>query len=200
MSAASPKDLSVAKQKLREQAQLARRELDDRAERSLAIARRLLQLPEYVAADSILVYLGVRAEVATDEIVASAMNDEKRVVVPYCERGELRLFCLREMEDLEPGAYGIPEPRLKLRELAERSVRVDQIDVMLIPGVGFDIHGNRCGHGKGYYDKLLAQVAPQTTLIALAFDCQVFPEIPTEPHDVRMNKTVTESQVYSHHD
>ena len=57
---------------------------------------------------------------------------------------------------------------------------------MLVPGMGFDIRGNRCGHGKGYYDKLLAHAGRRAPLIGIAFDCQVFPEIPTEPHDVKM--------------
>jgi 5-formyltetrahydrofolate cyclo-ligase len=52
------------------------------------------------------------------------------------------------------------------------------------------------GHGKGYYDKLLANVRPDTPLIGLAFECQMFPEIPVETHDVFMDKVITENAVY----
>ena len=62
----------------------------------------------------------------------------------------------------------------------------------LAPGRG----GARLGHGRGYYDRLLADVRPDAPLVALAFECQIFPQIPTEPHDVCMDKVITEKAVY----
>ena len=54
----------------------------------------------------------------------------------------------------------------------------------------------RMGHGKGYYDKLLQHARSDTPLVALAFECQLFPEIPTRAHDVFMDKIITEKAVY----
>ena len=65
-----------------------------------------------------------------------------------------------------------------------------------MPGVAFDRRGGRLGHGKGYFDKLLCRVPPRTPCIALAFECQLFPEVPMLPHDLFMDRIVTETAVY----
>ena len=74
--------------------------------------------------------------------------------------------------------------------------RFGEIDLIMVPGVAFDRRGARMGHGKGYYDKLLQHARPETPLIALAFECQLFPEIPTASHDIFMDMIITESAVY----
>jgi 5-formyltetrahydrofolate cyclo-ligase len=66
----------------------------------------------------------------------------------------------------------------------------------MVPGVAFDREGGRTGHGKGYYDKLLQHARPDAPLVALAFECQLFPEIPMQPHDIFMDAVVTEEAVY----
>jgi 5-formyltetrahydrofolate cyclo-ligase len=66
----------------------------------------------------------------------------------------------------------------------------------MVPGVAFTREGARMGHGKGYYDKLLEHVRPDAPLVALAFECQLFAEIPTQDHDVFMDKIVTELNIY----
>ncbi len=68
---------------------------------------------------------------------------------------------------------------------------------MIVPGVAFDRDGGRFGHGFGYYDKLLHHVRPDAPLVALAFDCQIFPQIPMQEHDIFMDKVVTETAVYA---
>jgi 5-formyltetrahydrofolate cyclo-ligase len=67
----------------------------------------------------------------------------------------------------------------------------------MVPGVAFDRTGARMGHGFGYYDKLLQHARPDAPLVALAFECQLFPEIPTQPHDIFMDKIITEKRVYT---
>jgi 5-formyltetrahydrofolate cyclo-ligase len=61
--------------------------------------------------------------------------------------------------------------------------------LVLVPGVAFDSHGRRLGRGKGFYDQLLAFV--RGTKCGVAFDEQIVPEIPIEPHDVRLNCILT---------
>jgi 5-formyltetrahydrofolate cyclo-ligase len=80
--------------------------------------------------------------------------------------------------------------------LPHKQVDPKSIDLVMVPGVAFDRRCARMGHGKGYYDKLLENTRPETPLIALAFECQLFPEIPVAPHDVFMNKIITEKAVY----
>jgi 5-formyltetrahydrofolate cyclo-ligase len=69
--------------------------------------------------------------------------------------------------------------------------------MVVVPGVAFDRSGGRLGHGKGYYDKLLVRIRPDAHIVAVAYECQLFPEVPMLPHDVRMHKVVTESAVYT---
>ncbi|MFP6677610.1 MAG: 5-formyltetrahydrofolate cyclo-ligase, partial [Pirellulaceae bacterium] len=120
----------------------------------------------------------------------------KRIVIPYCVDGLLELFLLEDMDELEVGMYRILEPRAELRGLPEKRVDVETLDLIMVPGVAFDRRGGRTGHGKGYYDKLLEHARLDTPLVALAFECQMFPEIPVQEHDVFMDRVVTESAVY----
>jgi 5-formyltetrahydrofolate cyclo-ligase len=100
------------------------------------------------------------------------------------------------MDELQTGMYGILEPRTELRAIEAKRVDPVELDLIMVPGVAFDRRGARTGHGKGYYDKLLQHARPDCPLVALAFECQVFDEIPTEPHDIFMDRIITESTVY----
>ncbi|WP_339911097.1 5-formyltetrahydrofolate cyclo-ligase [Symmachiella dynata] len=192
MSAPTP----TTKPQIRHQARAARQALNDRHARSQQIAQRLHTLAEYQSAHTVMLYVSVREEVSTADLITAALENDKKVVIPYCRDGELQLFHLQNLDELTPGAYGIPEPPSDLRTQPDRIATTDQLDIILVPGVAFDIHGARCGHGKGYYDKLLQSAKDKTPLIALAFDCQIFPKIPTESHDVDMDKIITESRIY----
>jgi 5-formyltetrahydrofolate cyclo-ligase len=66
----------------------------------------------------------------------------------------------------------------------------------MVPGVAFDRMGARMGHGFGYYDRLLEHARPDTPLVALAFECQLFPSIPTQAHDIFMDQVITETTIY----
>ena len=85
----------------------------------------------------------------------------------------------------------------ELRSLPAKRVSPDEIDLVMVPGVAFDRTGGRMGHGFGYYDKLLEHARHDAPLVALAFECQLFPEIPTQSHDIFMDKLITEASVYS---
>jgi 5-formyltetrahydrofolate cyclo-ligase len=78
-----------------------------------------------------------------------------------------------------------------------KRLKPEDLDLIMVPGVAFDRQGGRTGHGKGYYDKLLQHARPDCPLVALAFECQMFPEIPVQSHDIYMDKVVTEDAVYT---
>jgi 5-formyltetrahydrofolate cyclo-ligase len=80
--------------------------------------------------------------------------------------------------------------------LPPKQVKATDLDLIMVPGVAFDRTGARMGHGKGYYDKLLQHARPDAPLVALAFECQLFPAIPTASHDIFMDKIITEKAVY----
>jgi 5-formyltetrahydrofolate cyclo-ligase len=156
-----------------------------------------MSLPEYELANTVLFYLDVRSEVRTRNDLDKALASGKKIVVPYCVDGELELFHLEQNEELSVGMYQILEPKAELRAIASKRVPVLEIDLIIVPGVAFDSRGGRTGHGKGYYDKLLEHARPDTPLVALAFECQLFEEIPMQQHDVFMDKVITEKRVYT---
>lgn len=190
-------DFKTRKQALREQAHAARNAQADKDGLSSAICARFMALPEYAAAGTVMFYIDVRSEVRTRQALPDALASGKRIIVPWCnDQGELELFQLANMDELSVGMYKILEPRPELRRLPEKVVGPTDLDLVMVPGVAFDRRGARMGHGKGYYDKLLQHARPDTPLVALAFECQLFPEIPVAPHDIYMDKIITEAAVY----
>lgn len=163
---------------------------------SLAIVASLTDLPEYCRAVTPVLYVDVRDEVRTQSLIAEQLASGRSVIVPYCRDNDLRLCRVDQLSELTQGAYGILEPTDVLRDNATRRIEPAAVDLIVIPGVAFDRRGHRLGHGFGYYDRLLARLADSTTLVALAFDCQVFDNVPHEPHDVAVDIIVTESTVY----
>lgn len=195
-AAESGGDVLAHKRELRRRAEAARRSLVDVTERSAAICARLLLLPQYAAARTVMLYLHMPQEVHTDGIRHAAQRDGKRLAAPYVAGHELQLFEFRGDDELTPGVWGIREPSAALRRQAARAVDPAAIDLVIAPGVAFDRSGGRLGHGKGYYDRFLQRTRPDVVRIGLAFRCQLVDAVPLLDHDVLMDYVVTESGVY----
>jgi 5-formyltetrahydrofolate cyclo-ligase len=189
-------DPQELKKSIREQAHANRQAQTNKDELSAAICQTFMDLPEFAAADTVMVYIDVRTEVRTRHALPALLASGKRIVVPYCVERDLELFLLENMDELAIGMYKILEPKPELRDAPGKRIAVEELDLIMVPGVAFDRNGARMGHGFGYYDKLLehAQNAP---LVALAFECQLFAEIPTQSHDVFMDKIITEQAVHT---
>lgn len=196
MPADSSIDVSAEKTRIRGEALARRRDQPDKEAASRTICERLAALPEYQAAKTILFYLDARSEARTRSFVAEALDGPRRIVVPYCSGAELELFLLESMAELQTGQFGILEPSVNLRSLPEKSVGASEVDLIVVPGVAFSPDGARLGHGHGYYDRLLRRARPEAPRIGLAFDCQIYPALPTQPHDIFMTHIVTQSRVY----
>src|SRR5262245_26047103 len=187
-------DIAERKKQIREQAHANRNAQPNKDELSRVICDRFMALPAYAAAKTVMFYIDVRAEARTRHSLPAALASGKTIVVPWCnDRGELELFRLANMDELAVGMYKILEPKPELRALPEKQCRPEELDLVMVPGVAFDRRGARMGHGKGYYDKLLQHARPDAPLVALAFECQFFPEIPVAPHDIFMDKIITEA-------
>lgn len=189
-------DLKELKKSIREQAHANRKAQENKDELSQEICRKFAALPEFAKARTVMAYIDVRTEVRTRQDLPTLLTSGKRIVVPYCVDGELELFLLENMDELSVGMYKILEPKEELRAVAAKRVDVKELDIIMVPGVAFDKSGGRMGHGMGYYDKLLEHARPDTPLVALAFECQLFPEIPTQAHDIYMDKIITEAAIY----
>lgn len=165
----------------------------ERNECSGCIMNKLFNIPEFKQASSILFYVSKGSEVETELMIKEAMLHGKKVAVPFVnkETNEIVPYYINDYDnDLEPGSFGILEPKKEKRLLAP----VKEIEMIIVPGTAFDKKGNRIGYGHGFYDKLLTG-ADHVTILALAYDCQVVDSIPEEVHDIRVRKIITESGV-----
>jgi 5-formyltetrahydrofolate cyclo-ligase len=183
------------RQRMRKQV-LAKRDLlgiRDRHEKSAAITERILSMPGMDSWETLFVYVNFRSEVETLQLIQRCLEKDKRVVVPLVDSVQSTMIALQVTdieEDLQPGYFEIPEPD------PAKTSRVDgkEIDVVVLPGSVFDIEGGRLGYGGGYYDRFLVNDAPQACRIGLAFELQVVPAVPLEPHDQRLDYLVTEKR------
>lgn len=160
------------------------------------ILDRLFALPSFQAAETVLFYVAVRSEVRTELGLLQVLDSPKRLVVPFCVGQELELFHLENLQELFSGRFGILEPDPKLRELPERRVLPEELDFLVLPGAPFDRSANRMGHGHGFFDRLLSQVGQDVPKMGLAFECQLVPQVPTEPHHIPLDGVVTENAIY----
>jgi 5-formyltetrahydrofolate cyclo-ligase len=189
------------KARLRRQAYDARNAQPDKDQVSRSIVERFVALPEYAAAKTVMWYVDVRSEVRTRHQIGDALESGKTIVVPYCtvdEEGanKLGLWRLESMDELVAGTWRILEPPRERWGHPGKEVEPRDLDLIMVPGVAFTRDGARMGNGQGYYDRLLKHVRPDAPLIALAFEAQLFPELPVSPHDVYMDKVITEQAVY----
>src|SRR5262245_52587064 len=138
----SPDELQQRKQVLREQAHARRNAQDDKDGVSERIMAKFLGLPEYAAAKTVKFYIDVRAEVRTRLALPAAIASGKKVVVPWCNAlGELTLFHLESMDELAIGMYRILEPKPELRDVPAKQVQPTDLDLVMVPGVAFDVRG-----------------------------------------------------------
>jgi len=188
---------SRRKESLRAEVRRLRVGQPDKELLSQVIWKRLIALPEYENARRVIVYIDHRSEVRTRTFLADIWAAKKQVVVPYCEGDDLGLFRMEHLGELEPGTMGILEPQPKLRQDAARAVRLEPSDLIILPGVAFDRQGGRLGQGGGYYDRLLKDAPDGVVCIGIAFECQLVEAVPCMPHDMRVDKVVTEVAVYA---
>ncbi len=164
-----------------------------------AIEDRLFSQDIFKKARSILLYVSFRSEVDTRKYLHDIIKLGKKLVLPLVDTRHkvLKLYEIKNPDELEPGYMGILEPGI----LRYRRCSLKDIDLVIIPGTGFDPNGNRLGYGGGYYDKLLSMEARELaeidhiTTVALAFEEQIGEEIPSEPHDIKVDMIVTDERI-----
>ncbi|MBI5192237.1 MAG: 5-formyltetrahydrofolate cyclo-ligase [Nitrospirae bacterium] len=168
--------------------------LNDRIEKSREICERLFGLSEFKEAKVVHFYINTKSEVITEEAVRMAMTSGKDVVVPVIDKKHHRIFLSKLLDyemELSITSHGIYEPLPDFH----REVPVHEIQLMILPGVAFDLNGHRLGYGAGYYDKLLENEEHRPLLVALAYELQIVEYIPVGSHDVKMDKIVTEERI-----
>jgi 5-formyltetrahydrofolate cyclo-ligase len=164
---------------------------DLRIKKSQKIKKRLFSLKEFKEAHTILFYYSKGSEVETEEMMEEALRKGKRVLLPRVRGREIYLGEIRDLEkDVEKGSFGIREPK----ETSKKAT-LKGIDLVILPGIAFDLKGERIGYGLGYYDRFLKRLPKKVSLVALAYDFQVVKNISPKKHDRRVSKVITETRI-----
>jgi 5-formyltetrahydrofolate cyclo-ligase len=161
----------------------------DRAAWGQAAQSRLLSTPEYVAANVLALYSPVRDEVPTDTIFHAAREAGKRLAYPRVAATGLEFVEVSDLDGMRPGRFGVLEPvGVSLLPLAT-------IDLMVIPGVAYDLEGFRLGYGKGCYDRFLHGSDVKPLRAGFCYELQLTASLPVENHDIAMHLLITESRI-----
>lgn len=177
-------DLKVEKRALRRYIRsywnsLSKMEIIKQSETLLA---KLERRPWFANAQNVLLFWSLSDEVYTHEFIRK-YADKKNIYLPVMQGEDLIIAKYNsDAELLKDNKFGVYEPRL------EEVVSVDQLDLILVPGLAFDIHGGRLGRGKGFYDRLLSSDTPMKVGLALPF--QMVYSVPMEQHDQRLDKVL----------
>jgi 5-formyltetrahydrofolate cyclo-ligase len=146
-------------------------------------------------ARSILAFLPLprpAAEPDLSPLFAAALAQGRRVCLPRIDwqTGQMQPAVIASLEDLETTKHGVRQPRP-----GSPAVPLSEIDLILVPGLAFDLKGNRLGRGAGFYDRFLAQRTVGPPACGICFEAQLVDRIPTEPWDVPMNGLATERRL-----
>jgi len=168
-------------------ARLSHLQSADRAAASALIRQRLEAQPEWQRARAVLLFVPMTDEPDILPLAQAVLSSDKTLAFPRHSSAtdSYEAACVTDLaHDLAPGRFGIAEPRPECPVCPW-----NELDFCLVPGVGFALDGGRVGRGRGYFDRILAAV--RGFKCGVAFDCQVVPELPAEPHDVRVDCILT---------
>jgi 5-formyltetrahydrofolate cyclo-ligase len=164
--------------------------------KSVLLFDRVYQLKQYGNADVILAYMSFGNEVVTRPFIYRCISDGKTVALPRVEKSgskgcSLSVYCVTDpVKDTVPGFRGIFEPDpAKARLLDPR-----EPDLAVVPGIAFDLTGNRLGYGAGCYDRLLPLLRPECLKIGTAYEIQLADALPADSGDFRLDMIVTEKR------
>jgi len=155
---------------------------------SQQVQQQLLDSECFARAETLALYSPINNEVATGQIFSVAKQQGKHIFYPQVNGDRLDFFEVLAATDLLPGTFGIAEPSLG------ETAPVAELDLVVVPGVAFDLRGHRLGYGRGFYDRQLAGKPMSTTSVGLSFDSQLCELLPVDAHDQALDFIVTETR------
>lgn len=177
------------KQILRSEIRLQLRAMEavDRESDSVKIASRLAVFLNEIQSGTALGF----APMASEPVWwAHPGVDPVRFAFPRIDDNRVVFYKIKNLADLTPGSWGALEPPA----IESQRVDVESADLMLVPGLAFDLNGRRLGRGKGFYDAILSATQPSCWNVGVAFDCQMVSAVPTEDHDREVDGVLTPSR------
>lgn len=179
-------EIDIQKKSIRKEIKILKSKVDieDKKKRSKIILQKLQSNEKFINADTVMLYWSMDDEVFTHDFILEWYN-KKKIILP-CVKGDL--LELREFQGINTMKkgenYGILEP------VGEIFSDYNNIDIILVPGVAFDIDNNRMGRGKAYYDKLLKNL--DSYKVGICFDFQLLRTVPTDKYDIKMDIVVSD--------
>lgn len=157
---------------------------------SYKIAQDLYQETAWKESSTIGITISKMPEVDTYQIIRKAWEEKKRIVVPKCfpKDRSMEFRTLTAFNQLESVYYGLFEPIVDATQFVSKK----DIDLIIVPGLGFTKQGYRLGFGGGYYDRYLLDY--QGSTLSLAFHSQILQTLPIEPHDIPVAKIITDAE------
>ncbi|MET3318295.1 UNVERIFIED_ORG: 5-formyltetrahydrofolate cyclo-ligase [Peribacillus simplex] len=186
------------KKKLRQEVRSRLMELtkEEHEELSNKIAENLFSLDEWKKAKTIGITISIPPEIPTVRIIEQAWSEGKEVAVPKCdpEKKTMEFKKIMSFNQLESVYYGLLEPVAETNKAT-----IEELDVLVVPGLAFTKEGYRLGFGGGYYDRFLSYYRGAT--LALTYEVQIIDDLPIEVHDIAVGKLITPTKVlrtYAH--
>ena len=163
----------------------------ERQEKSLLIQKKLLSAGEFMGSKTVLAYVSLPTEVDTAHFITEALEQGKRVGVPYIKTGSASMAVseIKTNYRLEKGPYGIYQPY----EADFEAIPLKEIDLVIVPGLAYDDNNMRLGRGKAYYDSFLSGAGVSfARTIGIAFSFQKVNTLPVSPHDRPVDRVITD--------
>ncbi len=163
---------------------------DEKRVQSLEICQQIESLPEFIEAQTIMLYWAMTDEVSFEHLIMK-WYDKKKILLPCVTDDILEIRQFTGLDSMKMGpSFGILEP------IGDKFTAVDEIDMVVIPGVAFDIDNNRMGRGRGYYDKFLPHTKAHK--VGVCFNVQLFEQVPHDALDIKMDVVIYPQAKFTH--
>lgn len=184
-------NINEEKQKLRKEYLDLRSKIQNKKEKSKIIMSKVINDNDYINASVIALYKSLKNEVDTSELIKYSLEIGKIVVLPRVIENSLLFYKITNDEIFIKSSFGILEPLDNINNLINNKI----IDLVIMPGICFDLDKNRLGFGKGFYDRLLSNGIKN---IAICFEEQVLIKrnVPNDCYDIKVKKIITDKKIY----
>ncbi|MDY6065884.1 MAG: 5-formyltetrahydrofolate cyclo-ligase [Finegoldia sp.] len=177
------------KKSIRKQMQEKRDNIANKEAVDKDLLEKLRGLDEFKNSNNFFIFVSCKSEFDTHDLIRDLIEDGKKVYVPFVVgEGQMIYTEVKSFDDLEPGSYGILEPKEPLKS-------TDNLDFILVPGLAFDKNGYRIGYGGGFYDRFLDSLDENAHRVSVAYDFQIFDDLDPDSYDQPVEKIITPSRV-----
>lgn len=175
----------MTKEEIRKETLKKRKNIENKEKKDGVILNTLISQQFYKNAQSIMTYISYNGEVDTHKLIKKMLLDKKSLYAPACiSKTEMEARAFSSFSDLSVGAYGILEPKGKIRA---------DFDLIVVPGIAFSENLHRIGYGAGYYDRFLKE--KKAVAVGLFYEIQKC-EFESDPYDLSLDYIITEENIY----